>query len=748
MSEILHFKPYARLLTMIGDQLIKNESVAIMELIKNAYDADASWCRVAFENLGENGAVTDNSKIVIEDDGCGMSAEVIQDAWMAPASPQKKRRGEKMRTPGKKRIVQGEKGIGRFALLKLGSKITVVTRIAGSPEEHVLVLDFSKFGDEFTEKDGKPQKTLLADLTGVLSSRAAENIVPSSIPGIIPVLKRGKTGTKIIVENLRRQNWREEAIQQISLETSYLQPVFSEATGARERQEDAFRVVVTKNGEEIGSQQQAISELQTLLEERAVLRVRNGWYDSDAKCFSFVLNNHAESKSFNSLRAYSPERFSTKKKHGSKYPTCGSFSFEFFAFDLRVDKEDQKTSKFSLGDDDKKLVKQHRIYLYRDGIRVYPYGNPDDDWLQIDVLRGISQASAFLSNDQVVGWVGISHDGNPSLKDKTSREGLVSEGDAVEDFIETIRMFLRYLRREPFAKYRIGVEKRREQRAIRDKKVDSSVAALLRHAEQTGDYTVTQLARTIQTGTEKERRIFHSRLEMMEDLSAVGLSVETASHDLMMMALRANESFDRLTTMSSSEDKRCGPCYAEIQKARGELSFIEHRMKDIQSLFRSSKQRMHSVDVKNLFQKVMKIYEQAYRKANIELVVDGDMFPLSVRCTDAILMQTFINLLDNSLYWLTVNNVFPEERKVRVYIDGTRKAFLFSDNGPGISKENREFVFEPFFSTKEGGRGLGLYIARQLLNRCDFSIDFAKKNDRLLEGASFIVDFNPTEDME
>ena len=93
MSEPIPFKPYARLLTMIGDQLIKNECVAIMELIKNAYDADASWCRVSFEGFGSDGSVTPKSRIVIEDDGCGMTADIIRNAWMAPASPNKKKTG-------------------------------------------------------------------------------------------------------------------------------------------------------------------------------------------------------------------------------------------------------------------------------------------------------------------------------------------------------------------------------------------------------------------------------------------------------------------------------------------------------------------------------------------------------------------------------------------------------------------------------------------------------------------------------
>lgn len=748
MSETLHFKPYARLLTMIGDQLIKNECVAIMELIKNAYDADASWCRVSFEDFGEDGLATPNSRIVIEDDGCGMTDEIIKNAWMAPASPNKKKSGEARKTPKKHRIMQGEKGIGRFALLKLGSKITVVTRPDGSASENVLSLDFSNYSDEFTTKNDKPAETLLSDLEGILSECPAKEIVPGPIPGWVPVLKRDKTGTKIIVEALRHKIWSTPLLEQIVKEASYLQPLISDVAGGKEDPNESFQVRFSRNGEEIRASSQDKDKFLALLEQNAVLRVTNGRFDNERNAFVFMLNGKSMELPFDRLRSYAGKRFSTKSKNGNRYPKCGSFSFSFFAFDLRVDKEDKETSKYSLNSADCELIKKRRIYLYRDGIRVYPYGNPDDDWLQIDVLRGTSQASAFLSNDQVVGWIGISHDGNPDLKDKTSREGLVSEGDAVEDFIETIQMFLKYLRQEPFARYRDDVARRREQRAIRDKKVNATVAALIRHAEKTGDRNVAKLAKSLQSGIDREQRIFQSRIEMMEDLSAVGLSVETASHDLMMMASRANESFDRLTTLSSSGDKRCEGCYAEIQKMRGELSFIEHRMKDIQSLFRSSKQRMHAVNVKEVFDKVARIYARAYKSAKIDLVVDGDMFPLSVKCTDAILMQTFINLLDNSLYWLTVNESSPAERKVRVFIDGTRKVFLFADNGPGIPEENREYVFQAFFSTKDQGRGLGLYIARQLLNRCDFSIDFAEKNDQLLDGASFIVDFNPAEEQK
>ena len=92
LSKKLKIRPYARLLTMLGDQLIKNEIIALVELIKNSYDADASWVKVSFIDFGEDFSIKPISKIVIEDDGCGMNAEILEKHWLNPATPDKLKR--------------------------------------------------------------------------------------------------------------------------------------------------------------------------------------------------------------------------------------------------------------------------------------------------------------------------------------------------------------------------------------------------------------------------------------------------------------------------------------------------------------------------------------------------------------------------------------------------------------------------------------------------------------------------------
>ena len=109
----LKIRPYARLLTMLGEQLIKNERIALIELIKNAYDADADWVKVSFIDFGEDFEIKPDSKIIIEDNGHGMSADIIERHWLNPATPEKKLRKLISPITRKQRVIQGEeKGSG------------------------------------------------------------------------------------------------------------------------------------------------------------------------------------------------------------------------------------------------------------------------------------------------------------------------------------------------------------------------------------------------------------------------------------------------------------------------------------------------------------------------------------------------------------------------------------------------------------------------------------------------------------
>ena len=146
------FQPYARLMNIIGDQLITDKKVAVIEVIKNCYDADAEKVQVRFFNIQNHGKsyLTDLERpyIEIEDDGDGMTLKTIKEIWLRPATPYKlDKKKQKNNYTAKGRIIQGEKGIGRFAIHKLGEKVEVYTKTE-TTDEIKLVLDFTEFDPE------------------------------------------------------------------------------------------------------------------------------------------------------------------------------------------------------------------------------------------------------------------------------------------------------------------------------------------------------------------------------------------------------------------------------------------------------------------------------------------------------------------------------------------------------------------------------------------------------------------------
>ena len=238
---------------------------------------------------------------------------------------------------------------------------------------------------------------------------------------------------------------------------------------------------------------------------------------------------------------------------------------------------------------------------------------------------------------------------------------------------------------------------------------------------------------------EREKQYLSQRADMTEDLAGVGLSVEMASHDIMLLMNRAQDIGRRLARAARATG-------SEIQERAdmlvGALQQIADGMKDIQILFKSSRRRRTNVKVEEYLDKIHEIYKTLLeqRKIHYQKVKVGGP-PLMANATDGVIMQVLINLFDNASYWLeTVNS---GEREIRVTVDGEQGELIFSDSGPGIDPEDLSYIFEPFYSGKgQEGRGLGLYIARQLLDRYDYRITVAEANhQKVLAGANFVVSF-------
>ena len=758
MDKTLKIRPYARLLTMLGEQLIKNEQIALAELIKNSYDADAEWVKVRFVDFGFDEKKkeifkTKDSKIIIEDNGCGMSMDVIEDSWMNPATPNKKtRENQEIKTTRKKhRIIQGEKGIGRFAILKLGRDIKITTRPEGQNTEYVIDYNLSQYDDDFLTKkeEGKDevieQKIYIDDISIPVSEQKPIVLVDRKVTVNNSVFEhRNNQGTVIEISNLKGE-WSFDKIKKVNAESQKLESIF-EKIFSEKKNEDLFEIGFECNSERLLYSDEAIKELSSLLDNSAVLKITNGSYLEKDRSFTYKLNNVPYALSLNDSQisglSVFKERFVEKNLFGEteiRNTTCGDFKFNFFVFDFAADKE----SAYYLDKRDKETIKEHRIYLYRDHIRVAPYGDPDNDWLEIDKKRGIGRAGDYFSNDQVVGFVDISKQGNPRLKDKTNREGLIEEGNATRDFIVLLHSFLLFIRQHAYRQYQERVKQQKEQQINKLKVVDNQ---FLRLKESIGENTKAISAyNDLYRSYQIEKKFYQNRLDNTEDLAAVGLSVETASHDMSMMLTKGVDAIDNLIKDIDGGVLTDEQVENELHSIRGMFSFVKDQMRDIQLMFKSSKQRRRPIRFEDLLGKVEKIYKRTLNREYIEYSVIKTGSPIVAKCTDAVILQLLINLFDNAVYWLGTPDIV--EKKITITLDGEKQQVIFSDNGPGIRDDDKPFIFEAFYSGKEDGRGLGLYIARQLLQRMGYSIFLAEiPSEQILSGANFVINFVNSEE--
>lgn len=740
MSTKLNIRPYARLLSMLGDQLIKNEQIAVLELIKNSYDADADWVQLSFENFNEDGSASLNSKIVIEDNGEGMTKDIIEMSWMNPATPNKfSENGIVRYTKSKKRVVQGEKGIGRYAMLKLGRRIKMTTCPINSLEEYSILIDLAPYGDEcLGEANGK--RLFLDELSFDLQVSLRKEFCARTV-SVGSHVFQGETnthGTKIEISDLRGK-WTKKKMESVSQSFVQFGDYFGDFIKTQKVQD--FFIGVNCNGETFFDKGKGDSiTLDNLLETESVFKITSGKYSSLCKTITYNLNGIPKkidcySSEFTGLKVFKKAFYDDELKQYKEISDFGDFSFDFYIFDFNA----KQPSKYALVPEAKEILKKHRVYLLRDDVRVMPYGEPTDDWLQIDMGRGTISAGAFFSNDQLVGRIQISKNNNPHLKDKTNREGLIEEDNYTSDFINIIRSFLSYLRIGVYKRYLDENKKKGILDKTNKKEVDRELGKLKEYFKD--DKQATKLISQLEKEYKIEHQYLEGRAQKTESLAAVGLSVETSSHDIMLMMNKGLSQLQTLVSDSMSDNVDKSRMSDELQKLFGIFSFVKSQLKDMQLLFTSSKQRKRQLRVSDFIKKVLAIYKRTLKDNDIDVNINEIGSPLMAKCTDADILQLLINLLDNSVYWLIADRL--SDRKIEITLDGNRCVMIFSDNGPGIKDEDVPYVFEAFYSGKgEDGRGLGLYISQKLMERNDYSIELADSNaDKILRGANFVVSF-------
>ena len=727
------FQPYARLMNIIGDQLITDKKVAVIEIIKNSYDADAENVAVRFfnlENFGK-GYLTEKERpyIEIEDDGDGMPLTIIKNVWLRPATPHKlDKKRQHLNFTKKNRVIQGEKGIGRFAIHKLGEKIELYTKTIESDEVR-LELDFTEFNPEKADLFNQPPANY--KLLNEVENHWSVSDTPNEI-------QKGK-GTLIRIFNLR-EHWGRKDFEDLIKAINRLIP-------PSDPNSEDFSLTLIKDFDVklfIDKTEFKASNLINFEDviERAPFQLR-GWVTKEGVLNMFYRATKTNRSVINEINLLN-EKDLAKYNYDSwaiknwftklvRKPHCGEIKFSLYAYDLT---SFEKTSDTK---DLKTFVKDNFVYVFRDGVRVYPFGEQGFDWLNLDKLRSYYKAGQFLSYNDLIGFVYISQEHNPLLRDTTSREGLNNIDNAYDDFKSLLTAVVEIFTAETkIDKEKIKLDRNKSFRSSNDVLL-KSFNSLKKNLEKIDDKDTLTKANNFLDTVQKHTDLMKDRMETVEDLAGLGMAVEKASHDAIMLLSQMRINVQEFLVKVKNKNFSNPEAIEMLTVLDENLSVVYEEMQIIQPLFKFQRKSIQNVSVYDSIEKVKKYFRRDL-ESRIEVSVQRDN-DIVVVTNVGLILQVLINILDNSIYWVNKGEGSP--MKIIFKIDSTNNTLIIADNGPGIRADAVPMVFSEFFSLKSDGRGLGLYIVKEILYRVGAEISIIEEESRkTLPGANFIIYFN------
>ena len=669
--DTLPFRPRARILVLLGEQLMREPGIAVFELVKNAHDADASHVTVTMENI-------DNPKkgrIIVEDNGAGMDWETLTGVWLEPGTDfraAQKERGK--RTPHFHRVPMGEKGIGRFAAHKLGTHIELVSRMKGQPEVHVEI-DWTSYDKGHYLDEIK---------------NAAHERTPQTFPG-------NKIGTKIIITGLR-QPWTRRMLRDLSRSITSICSPFK---GPRE-----FQPRLAANG-----YSKWLDGLMTVEKVKdhalyeAQCRISGGelTYSYQFKPWKILDRVKARERKVGKTEAIKLARLDSRDKRPLNLNdhAIGPVVLDLLIFDL-----DHRL--LALGVSDKRGLKDYLdenggIRVYRDGIRVYDYGEPGNDWLDLEGRR-VNLPSGRLGNNLVIGAVALDGQASMDLIEKTNREGFVIE-DAFSDLVEALR----------FAIVQIEAERRRDKESLR----------LAYNAPQPHEPVLQDLAEIGEVarkkGIENELKPYLRRIEKdFIDIRDRFLTSASAGLSLTIVIHEVEKGLTELGKAVQSE-----PVSPRVKKLAEHLANLVEGLGAIARQSGTTKERISALIRQAVFNTELRA---KYHKTKVKVdISDGDF---EAKCSRRLIIATLMNLIDNSLWWL--RHQTPAAKEIRIFTTNDLKggrAVVVADNNTQGFIDPPEIVVRPFFSRKPDGMGLGLHLADQVMRVQGGSLQFPDPGD-------------------
>lgn len=674
-SEPVAFRTRARLLLLLGEQLIRDAGLAVFELVKNAYDADARHCTVTMHDLTE----PSSARIVVEDDGAGMTPETIRDVWLVIGTDfRAKQRKDGTRSPEFDRLPLGEKGVGRLAIHKLGRKITIITR-AGGGKETVLTVNWDEF----------ESSTDLGSVKMALQTRRAE------------VFTGEQRGTRIEITNLREEAWTKAKVRNLHRSVSSLCSPFDAP--------DSFTVTLKLEPES--------DWLQGLLHPKTVLKNApyraDGWFEGNKLHLNYHFrplpgmnldgnNRPCEVRTLSRMVGRKAEPLDLSRHR------IGRVHFDFYLFDL-------DTQVLSAAQADKTSLKTYLrenggVRIYRDGLRVFDFGEPGNDWLNLDARR-INKPVVKTGNRQILGALQLDAEQSTDLIEKTNREGFI-ESEAYQDFQDAVIWVLTQAEAQRMPdQERVrtlyapsGSKKRPVIEELNELREDLAKRGWLPEVEQHLDRIEKQ---------------FNEVQEVMLRAAVPGLTFGSVVHQAEKVVQELVEAVEQ------------GAAMARIRKLVGQLSQMMDGLTFLIQKSGFTKEQASTLIKQALFNCELRLEKHEFTVVN---GMNRGTPDFTVKCVRRLVVGTLMNFIDNSIFW--VDTMRTSER--RLYIGTStelddRPTIIVADNGPGFRDEPDTLV-QPFFSRKPDGMGLGLHLASEIAKQHNGRLLFPQPGDVSLPG--------------
>ena len=735
---------------LIGRENVSKLENAVIELVKNAYDADADCCILYYDERKDI--------LYLADNGCGMTEDMIRSHWMTIGRSSKK---STFVSEGG-RIQTGEKGIGRFALDRVADQCQMLTGTKG--RRLLWTVDWKNFSA------GKNITEIGADLEETKCS-FKKFVSGCTNPQVTELIKlRWKNNGTIFKLSELREQWGHELLQNIRENLASLIPY--ELSSVYKIY--CFDNQDTMESAEVFSDLEAFSydykiefHVPTFMTEendRVEIKLLRAEYDfgSDEDAILKETGLDKEKKYFHNTPIEKSCSFD-EIVYGTEpeiRKNLGAFSGVLYFARQSATKNAQE--RFCQKDITGRMDVRDTfggIKIYRDNMRVRPYGDPKSfayDWLQLSRRKAASPAGVAsdgvwrVNADQMLGSVFISRM-NVMLPDQSNREGIVETAEflLLQEFIKGVleilekdrQYVLRILDKAYKQKHQVDViqdkinRKAIEQQKENKRKKKSSANTLSLNADTKKFSVDPQEAKIALDAKDEQIEELENEIKMLRVLATTGIVTNTYIHEFKTLSHRLNM---KIVMAKEALDK-----YQDIEEASDYINQANRIREGFNSWFqvtidaiKKDKRKRQKINLNSLIASSVDSWNRTLRTKRIEVIFRGrDQEAVYLKCFPYEIDTIINNLITNTT--ASFDKVRTKERKICIDLkeDDEFIQLEYSDTGAGLApvyKKHPENILRVFETDKRDssgqkvGTGMGLWIVYNTVKDYNGTIDLSK----------------------